>query len=196
MNSETEKVEHCAASKQEPAKGSGKEKTMNVAAWIELALGGCFFWFRFFVNLHWDPEIFRMHCLAFRWVLWCSKLCWSKRVKISAVLNWSAMPISLNRQRHLEFAVRVKLLVDSCLFDALTTWKSYWHNWPFGLLPLAVFFFHKLPLLPLHVWGNSLWKISKCCRKTRMASFGLFSCKNLVKFSSVGEPIQKPNMDC
>lgn len=39
-------------------------------------------------------------------------------------------------------------------------------------------FFHKLLLLPLHVWGNSLWKISKCCRKTRIASFGLFSYKN------------------
>ena len=35
LSSETVKVEHGAAPKQEPAKGnSGKEKTMNVAAWI------------------------------------------------------------------------------------------------------------------------------------------------------------------
>lgn len=134
LSSETVKVEHGAAPKQEPAKGnSGKEKTMKVAAWIKLALGGKR---GFFVNLQSrDPEIFRMLCLLclfpgeFRDAPNCAEAresrstqCWTEalcRPAWTDSVTWNGSTWTNGRMTE-----GVKHLVDSCLFDARKTLGS------------------------------------------------------------------------
>ena len=130
LSSETVKVEHGAAPKQEPAKGnSGKEKTMNVAAWIFSWHWGDFAGFSLYIYSPLDPEIFRMLCLLglfpgeFCNAPNCAEARESRSTQCSTEalcrpawtdsVTWNGSTWTNGRMTE-----GVKHLVDSCLFDA------------------------------------------------------------------------------